>query len=194
MPPRRSEAAPAFVGIHNENEFYSHHYLSEIFTRDIADTTGAWRKDAANGDKPPYDQLRALAGEYLRRRAKYRRERRPESPVGAPARLAPNPPPPLRARLEARRPSPRRRQPVSRARGRGVTRRVGPTLRPRGPRHPRTTATIPSLSTRIRTSSTARLRRPTNCSKLLGTTSSRASSDGSSRRAGCCCSPSTASS
>ena len=62
MARRRSEAAPAFVGIHNENEFYSHHYLSEIFTRDIADTTGAWRKDAANGDKPPYDGLRALAG------------------------------------------------------------------------------------------------------------------------------------
>ena len=79
MPPRRSEAAPAFVGIHNENEFYSHHYLSEIFTRDIADTTGAWRKDAANGDKPPYDQLRALAGEFHRRRGDFRRERSPES-------------------------------------------------------------------------------------------------------------------
>ena len=79
MAPRRSEAAPAFVGIHNENEFYSHHYLSEIFTRDIADTTGAWRKDAANGDKPPYDQLRALAGEFHRRRGDFQRERRPEA-------------------------------------------------------------------------------------------------------------------
>ena len=79
MPPRRSEAAPAFVGIHNENEFYSHHYLSEIFTRDIADTTGAWRKNAANGDKPPYDQLRALAGEFHRRRGDFQRERSPES-------------------------------------------------------------------------------------------------------------------
>ena len=77
MPRRRSEAAPAFVGIHNENEFYSHHY-PEIFTRDIADTTGSWRKDAADGDKPPYDQLRALAGEYHRRRRDYQRERRPE--------------------------------------------------------------------------------------------------------------------
>ena len=79
MPRRRSEAAPAFVGIHNENEFYSHHYLSEIFTRDIGATTDAWRKDAANGDKPPYDQLRALATDYRRRRAEYQRERRPES-------------------------------------------------------------------------------------------------------------------
>ena len=79
MPPRRSSAAPAFVGIHNENEFYSHHYLSEIFTRDIGATTDAWRKDAANGDKPPYDRLRALAGDYRRRRTEYQRERDPES-------------------------------------------------------------------------------------------------------------------
>ena len=79
MPPRRSAAAPAFVGIHNENEFYSHHYLSEIFTRDIGATTDAWRKDAANGDKPPYDGLRALAGEYRRRRIEYQRERNAES-------------------------------------------------------------------------------------------------------------------
>ena len=74
-----TERSAAFVGIHNENEFYSHHYLSEIFTRDIADTTAAWRKDSANGDKPPYDQLRALAGEYHRCRDKYQRERCPES-------------------------------------------------------------------------------------------------------------------
>ena len=79
MPPRRSEATTAFVGIHNENEFYSHHYLSEIFTRDIADTTAAWRKDAANGDKPPYDQLRALAAEFHRHRGDFQRERRPEA-------------------------------------------------------------------------------------------------------------------
>ena len=75
----REGSAAAFVGIHNENEFYSHHYLSEIFTRDIGATTDAWRKDAANGDKPPYDQLRALATDYRRRRAEYQRERRPES-------------------------------------------------------------------------------------------------------------------
>ena len=76
MPTQR---AAAFVGIHNENEFYSHHYLSEIFTRDIGATTEAWRKDAADGDKPPYERLRALVGEYRRRRADYQRERRPKS-------------------------------------------------------------------------------------------------------------------
>ena len=79
MPPRSSKPAAAFVGIHNENEFYSHHYLSEIFSRDIGETIEAWRKDAADEDKPPYERLRALAGEYRRRRADYQRERRPES-------------------------------------------------------------------------------------------------------------------
>ena len=79
MPPRSSNPAAAFVGIHNENEFYSHHYLSEIFSRDIGETIEAWRKDAADEDKPPYERLRALAGEYRRRRADYQRERRPES-------------------------------------------------------------------------------------------------------------------
>ena len=79
MPPRSSKPAAAFVGIHNENEFYSHHYLSEIFSRDIGETIEAWRKDAADEDKPPYERLRALAGEYRRRRAEYQRERRPES-------------------------------------------------------------------------------------------------------------------
>ena len=38
--------ATTFAGIHNENEFYSHHYLSEIFTGDIRDTVARWR-DAA---------------------------------------------------------------------------------------------------------------------------------------------------
>ena len=75
MPPT---TPAAFTGIHNENEFYSHHYLSEILTRDLAETTAAWRKNAADGDRPPPDALRALATEYRRRRAEYQRERRPE--------------------------------------------------------------------------------------------------------------------
>ncbi len=29
---------PTLTGIHNENEFYSHHYLAEIFAGDIQAT------------------------------------------------------------------------------------------------------------------------------------------------------------
>ena len=33
----------AVTGIHNENEFYSHHYLSEIFSGDITHGLGRVR-------------------------------------------------------------------------------------------------------------------------------------------------------
>ena len=33
-----------FTGIQNENEFYSHHCLPEVFTNDIKATTTRWRE------------------------------------------------------------------------------------------------------------------------------------------------------
>ncbi|WP_436976601.1 hypothetical protein, partial [Salmonella enterica] len=32
----------ALVGINNENEFYSNHYLGEVFTSDIRDVLEPW--------------------------------------------------------------------------------------------------------------------------------------------------------
>ena len=37
-PKPAAETAAAFAGIHNENEFYSHYYLSEIFAGDVRET------------------------------------------------------------------------------------------------------------------------------------------------------------
>ena len=69
--------AAAFAGIHNENEFYSHHYLSEIFSGDIRATVESWREAAETGGGPtPYAALRALAGGYVRFRRDFDRERR----------------------------------------------------------------------------------------------------------------------
>ena len=69
--------AAAFAGIHNENEFYSHHYLSEIFSGDIRATVESWREAAeAGGGQTPYAALRALAGGYVRFRRDFDRERR----------------------------------------------------------------------------------------------------------------------
>ena len=69
--------AAAFTGIRNENEFYSHHYLSEIFGGDIRATVDRWREDAeAEGGRTPYAALRALAGDYVRFRRDFERERR----------------------------------------------------------------------------------------------------------------------
>ena len=69
--------AATFIGIHNENEFYSHHYLSEIFSGDIRATVDRWRESAeAKGGGTPYAALRALAGDYVRFRRNFERERR----------------------------------------------------------------------------------------------------------------------
>ena len=66
-----ADTATTFAGIHNENEFYSHHYLSEIFTGDIRDTVARWRDaveaagGASAGARTPYEALRGLARDYL---------------------------------------------------------------------------------------------------------------------------------
>ena len=83
-----ADTATTFAGIHNENEFYSHHYLSEIFTGDIRDTVARWR-DAAEaaggasaGARTPYEALRALARDYLQFRRQFAHARRHETRVG----------------------------------------------------------------------------------------------------------------
>ena len=69
--------AATFTGIHNENEFYSHHYLSEIFSGDIRATVDRWREQAeAERGRTPYAALRTLAGDYVRFRRDFDRERR----------------------------------------------------------------------------------------------------------------------
>ena len=65
------EAAATFAGIHNENEFYSHHYLSEIFAGDIKETIKRWQDDATH--RTPHAALRALATDYARFRDAFER-------------------------------------------------------------------------------------------------------------------------
>ena len=74
-----------FTGIQNENEFYSHHYLSEVFANDIQTTTASWRESAAEsegGQGAPDQALRALARPYLQFRQRFSRERRHQTRVG----------------------------------------------------------------------------------------------------------------
>ena len=76
-----AETTATFAGIHNENEFYSQHYLSEIFTGDIRDTITRWREaaEAAGGSsagaRTPNEALRALARDYLQFRRQFAHER-----------------------------------------------------------------------------------------------------------------------
>ncbi|MDE0177883.1 MAG: hypothetical protein OXP36_04740 [Gammaproteobacteria bacterium] len=75
----KAGGSASFTGIQNENEFYSHHYLSEVFASDIQDTLARWRESAAEheGGEPAPDQaLRTLARPYLQFRQDFSRERR----------------------------------------------------------------------------------------------------------------------
>ena len=68
-----------YIGIQNENEFYSHHYLAELLAGDIQGTATRWRETAteSEGGAPTPDQaLRALARPYLRFRQQFDHERR----------------------------------------------------------------------------------------------------------------------
>ena len=76
-----ADTTATFAGIHNENEFYSQHYLSEIFAGDIRSTIARWH-DAAEaaggpsaGARTPNEALRALARDYLQFRRQFAHER-----------------------------------------------------------------------------------------------------------------------
>ena len=61
------EAVQTFVGIANENEFYSHHYLSEVFKGDIRERLEQWAaaEEAHPGQRAPYKQLASWAGQWF---------------------------------------------------------------------------------------------------------------------------------
>jgi hypothetical protein len=61
------EAVQTFVGIANENEFYSHHYLSEVFKGDIRERLEQWAaaEEAHPEQRAPYKQLASWAGQWF---------------------------------------------------------------------------------------------------------------------------------
>jgi hypothetical protein len=79
-----AEAVSTFVGITNENEFYGHHYLAEVFKGDIKAKLDAWKeteeKDPAR--KSPPRELGTLAARWFAQRNALARAR------GAEGRLA----------------------------------------------------------------------------------------------------------
>ena len=65
-----------FVGIHNEREFYSDHYLAEILTKDLRATVKRWRaaEESSGPDRSrPDQQLRSLGSHYRTFRAEFDR-------------------------------------------------------------------------------------------------------------------------
>ena len=79
------ENADVFVGITNENEFYGHHYLAEVFKGDIRERLNAWSalEDAAKaaGDdwRAPQQVLAGCGGRWFRQREKLRSLQEPEA-------------------------------------------------------------------------------------------------------------------
>ncbi len=55
------------VGIVNENEFYTSHYLSEIFENDIKEQIDVWNAGAEEEEAftPPHRRLRGMSGDYF---------------------------------------------------------------------------------------------------------------------------------
>lgn len=68
-----SDTTVTYVGISNENEFYSQHYLSQIFAGDIKDVLNRW---AETEEQAPYQRLRSLNREYFQLRERLRRDRK----------------------------------------------------------------------------------------------------------------------
>jgi hypothetical protein len=66
-------------GITNENEFYTHHYLTAILENDLRGLLGQWEEKEKNaGIKPPYDRLARLNKDYFALRNQMERFRRHE--------------------------------------------------------------------------------------------------------------------
>ena len=61
------EAVPTFVGIVNENEFFSHHYLSEVFKGDIRERLDRWAaaEEAHPEQRAPFKRLASWAGQWF---------------------------------------------------------------------------------------------------------------------------------
>ena len=61
------EAVQTFVGIVNENEFYSHHYLAEVFKGDIRERLEQWAaaEEADPAQRTPYKRLASVSSQWF---------------------------------------------------------------------------------------------------------------------------------
>lgn len=67
-------------GISNENEFYTHHYLSAILEGDLKDVFAKWaQKEEQEALRPPYARLGALSKPYFQLRNRLEKIKQPSS-------------------------------------------------------------------------------------------------------------------
>jgi hypothetical protein len=80
-----AETIQTFAGITNENEFFSHHYLAEVFKGDIKDQIQAWQQAEANDKtaRAPFNRLRDYAARWFGLRDGVTRSRSVEDRLAA---------------------------------------------------------------------------------------------------------------
>jgi len=83
-----TDTAATYIGINNENEFYSHHYLSQVFEGDIKQVLSDWhqaetlsKEQDETTVQAPYHQLRNISRDYFSMREKIRREKSPDKRI-----------------------------------------------------------------------------------------------------------------
>jgi len=61
------------IGITNENEFYTNHYLNEIFEGDIKEQITSWQEKENGSEvyKTPFKKLRAIGPRILQNTTRY---------------------------------------------------------------------------------------------------------------------------
>ncbi|WP_411387886.1 Eco57I restriction-modification methylase domain-containing protein [Pseudomonas aeruginosa] len=71
------DSVATFIGLGNDNEFFSAHYLAEVFQGDLADTIKDWdsREEQGDGFVAPHRALRNLNKGYFALRHKLKAER-----------------------------------------------------------------------------------------------------------------------
>lgn len=72
-----SDNAATFLGIGNENEFYSAHYLAEVFKGDISEALNTWKTKEENEEnyQAPFNRLKAISRDYFSMRERSNKER-----------------------------------------------------------------------------------------------------------------------
>lgn len=84
-----ADSVSTFAGLTNENEFYSHHYLAEVFKGDIKSLIEQWQAaedtedDAGATNKAPFKQLQACSARWFAQQANVVRSKSPEDRLAA---------------------------------------------------------------------------------------------------------------
>ncbi|MDO9066985.1 MAG: class I SAM-dependent DNA methyltransferase, partial [Deltaproteobacteria bacterium] len=83
-----ADSVSTFAGLTNENEFYSHHYLAEVFKGDIKSLIEQWQATEEEGgaaatNKAPFKQLQACSARWFAQQASVVRSKSPEERLAA---------------------------------------------------------------------------------------------------------------